>query len=73
VTQPYPNVLYSTETMAFIMAVAALRRAGGTPVDEAIEAGIAGYWEFARVRPSGSMLIDDMRRFMRSVAGQSPA
>jgi hypothetical protein len=55
--------------MAFIMGIAALRRAGGAPVDEAIEAGIAGYWEFARVQPSGSMLIDDMRRFIRSVAG----
>jgi hypothetical protein len=69
VTQPYPDVAYSKETMAFIMAIAALRRAGGAPADEAIEAGIAGYWAFARSTPSGSMSIDDMRRFLRSGAG----
>jgi len=69
VAQPYPDVDYSKETVAFVMAAAALRRAGGTPVDEAIEAGIAAFWEFARSRPTQSMDIGDMRRFVRSVAG----
>ncbi|OHV27726.1 hypothetical protein BBK14_19800 [Parafrankia soli] len=73
--QPYPNVLYSKEAATFMMAIAALQRANGMRLDDAIEYGIEKYWEYAHHGPHsgdpqrGSGDLDWWRQFMRAVGG----
>jgi hypothetical protein len=69
--QPYPNVHYSKEAATFMMAITALQRANGMGLDEAIEYGIAKYWEFTRSCPSGGHDLDGWRTFMKAVGGPS--
>lgn len=52
-----------------MMAITALQRANGMPLDDAIEYGIAKYWEFTRSHPSGGFDLDGWRQFVKAVGG----
>ncbi|SHN47754.1 hypothetical protein [Cryptosporangium aurantiacum] len=69
--QKYPDVLYSKETSAFIMAMVALQRANGVSVDDALDWALDRYWQqFGR--PHSSFTLNDLQAFIRDVAPPQP-
>lgn len=69
-SEQYPDVRYSKESSAFIMAIAALQRANGVPLDAAIEHAIAVFWQYQRAGTT-SLDLEGLRGFIRH-AGAPP-